>query len=151
MFCFVVAKPETPSNELNDEDRLAKVKEWNELLNSRSVLQDREDIVGYEKLKEDKRMTDVSPTSLTIIHRDSHFIRSHNHALCSFQEMTLLAKVLLEDAKRRINKKESLPEPEDQMTAPVKKLVQQGVSVLCTHSVILSSDLYGFVVKCFLY
>ena len=65
--------------------------------------------------------------------------------------MTLLAKVLLEDAKRRINKKESLPEPEDQMTAPVKKLVQLGVSVLCTHSVILSSDLYGFVVKCFLY
>ena len=44
--------------------------------------------------------------------------------------MTLLAKVLLEDAKRRINKKESLPEPEDQMTAPVKKLVQQGVSIL---------------------
>ena len=92
--------------------------------------------------------------------RESHFLynnsprltfHSLSHALCSFQEMTLLAKVLLEDAKRRINKKESLPEPEDQMTAPVKKLVQQGVSVLCTHSVILSSDLYGFVVKCFLY
>ena len=59
------------------------MKEWNELLNSRSVLQDREDIVGYEKLKEDKRMTDVSLTSLTIIHRDSHFIRSHMRSALS--------------------------------------------------------------------
>lgn len=42
--------------------------------------------------------------------------------------MTQLAKLLLEDAKRRVGKNEKLPEPEDQMTAPVKKLVQQGVS-----------------------
>lgn len=95
------AKPEPSSNELADDDRVAKAKEWNELLTSRNVLQDREDIVGYAKLREDKRLTD---------------------------EMTQLAKLLLEDAKRRLGKNEKLPEPEDQMTAPVKKLMQQGLN-----------------------
>ena len=60
-FVFSV-KAETPSNELSDVDRVAKAKEWNELLTSRNVLQDREDIIGYEKLREDKRMTDVRAT-----------------------------------------------------------------------------------------
>ena len=36
-FVFSV-KAETPSNELSDVDRVAKAKEWNELLTSRNVL-----------------------------------------------------------------------------------------------------------------
>ena len=40
------------------------------------------------------------------------------------QEMTTLARELLEDAKLKLAAKEKLPEAEDQMTAPVKKLAQ---------------------------
>ena len=91
----------TAAVKLSDEARLEKVTRWNSLLNGRNVLQDREDITGYEKLREDKAVTD---------------------------EMTILARELLEDTKLRLAAKEKVPEPEDQMTAPVKKLTQQGVS-----------------------
>ena len=52
---------ETPVK-LTDEVRLDKVKRWNSLLNSRNVLQDREDLSGVEKIKEDRAVTDVSVT-----------------------------------------------------------------------------------------
>ena len=48
---------ETPVK-LSDEVRLDKVKRWNSLLNSRNVLQDREDLSGVEKIKEDRAVTD---------------------------------------------------------------------------------------------
>ena len=47
------------------------------------------------------------------------------------QEMTNLARELLTDAKLKLADKEKLPESQDQMTAPVKKLAF-GVSA-CEH------------------